>query len=213
MGNSMTMAGKGRRVKGFTLIELMVTLIVASIVLTLGVPGLQGFFDSKRLIDATEQVASHLQQARMEAIARSAPVGITVNFSANGTTTWQYGVSHTAACDLTKTTSTDLNACVIVTDDGDGTVDPGDGSVDAGDLVLMRFTNAEFDGVTMNAPVIAGGGTDITFDPVRGTAQAGDIKLISDGGRQLTVRVGILGQIRICSNDGSVQRYSTAGCV
>ena len=208
--DSMTEGGAGRRAKGFTLLELMITLVVVSVLLTLAVPGMRSFFDGKRLIDATEQVYSHIQQARMEAIARSAPMF--VNFSADGSTSWQYGVSTNATCDLTTTTATDTNACVIAIDDGDGTVDPGDGTVDAGDLVLMRFSDADHVGISMSIITMTTG-TDIGFDSVRGTAEAADIKLISAGGKQLTIRVGIMGRVRICSQDGSVPQYSTTDCI
>ena len=199
-----------RRAKGFTLVELIITLVVMSLLLTQAVPAMGRFLDSKRLISAAEQAYSHLQLARMEAIARSRTMS--ANFSADGSTTWQYGVSHNATCDLTTTTVTDANACVVVTDDGDASVDPGDGSVDTGDLVLMRFSDADHDRVSMGTANFASGNTQIQFDPVRGTATAGDISFTSEGGKQLKVKVGTLGQIRVCSPDGSMPRYSTASC-
>ena len=204
------MDAKLRQARGFTLIELIITLLVVSLLLTMAVPGMYRFFDSKRLIGAAEQAYSHLQLVRMEAIARSRTMS--ANFSANGSTTWQYGVSHNSMCDLTTIAVTDANACVVVTDDGDGNADPGDGSVDTGDLVLMRFSDTDHHRVSMNIANFASGNTQIQFDSVRGTATAGDINFTSEGGKQLKVKVGMLGQIRVCSPDGSMSRYSMADC-
>jgi type IV fimbrial biogenesis protein FimT len=195
---------------GFTLLELMVTVAVVAIIFAVAVPGMSRFFDEKRLIGAAEQVYGHLQEARMQSIARSVPVH--VNFSVDGTDTWVYAVSQRNLCDLTKTTPNGVNACVVVVDDGDGIVDPGDGSADTGDLVLMRFDDSAHRDITLDRAGFSSGTTQIDFDPIRGTATAGDLVLRSADGKQLNVRVGLLGQIRICSPDGSVPRYSNVAC-
>ena len=198
------------RQAGLMLLELLTAVAVLAIVLGIGVPAMTSFFDSKRLIGAAEQVYSHLQQARLESIARSAPTF--VNFSADGSATWTYGFSHRDLCDLTQLVPTGVNACVIVVDDGDGNVDPGDGTVDTGDLLLTRFDQAAHTGVAMSIAAFSSGDSQIDFDPIRGTATSGTVSLESPDGRQLNVRIGLLGQIRICSPDGSVPGYSTAGC-
>lgn len=195
---------------GVTLLELMATIAVVGVIFAVASPSFSSFFDSKRLVGAAEQVYSHLQQARIEAIARSEP--IRARFSADGSATWVYGVSHRSSCDLTETAPSGVDACVIVVDDGDGVVDPGDGSVDTDDLVLMRFDDSGHADVTMNIASFSGGAGEIVFDPVRGTSTGGEIILGSPLGKSLKVNVGLLGQIRICSPDGSVPRYDSAGC-
>lgn len=196
---------------GFTLPELLVTLAVMAILLGGAVPAVTNFVDRERVTSAAEQIYVHMSQARSEAVSRSAPVFM--NFGANGTATWTYGVSGVANCTLATTNPTTAGACVLVIDDGDGNVDPGDGSVDAGDLVLMRNPSTEHPGVVMSIANFSSGNTNIQFDPVRGTSDAGDVLLVSpDGTRRLSVRLGLLGQARICSPDGSVGGYSTVNC-
>jgi type IV fimbrial biogenesis protein FimT len=203
-------AARGRDETGLTLIELLAALAVTAIVLSLAVPAMTSFFDAKRLIGAAEQVYGHLQQARMESIARSATV--VANFDVDGSMSWAYGLSHRDLCDPSQTTATGANACVLVVDDGDGIIDPGTGVVDIGDLMLMRFDDAEHLNVSMDIDSFSSGNTEVRFDPIRGTATSGKVLLTSGEGRRLNVMIGLLGRIRICSPDGSVNGYSTAGC-
>ena len=186
------MAGLVKQSTGFTLVELLISLAVSVVLLTLALPSMQSFMDSARLVDATEQVYSHLQQARIESIARSRDIH--VNISANGSP-WVYGISHRNNCDTTQTAADGVNACVLVVDDADtdDAVDPGDGSVDTGDLVLMRFDSTPHAGISAT-----GGDFQITFSALRGTSSGGTIDLTSPKGRKLTVTVGLLGQINVC---------------
>jgi type IV fimbrial biogenesis protein FimT len=54
--------------RGFTLIELMITLFIVSILLTVGVPSLKSFMKSNRLIASSNDLVSALHVARSEAI-------------------------------------------------------------------------------------------------------------------------------------------------
>ncbi|SHG14232.1 N-terminal methylation site-containing protein [Microbulbifer donghaiensis] len=198
---------------GFTLLEVMITIVIASILLTLGVPSLRNLFDALELKGASEQVYSHLQRARSEAISRKLEVG--VNFSADGSSTWSYGLSdtNTGTCDTAETDASQNDACTLVVDDGDGTVHGIDGAVDTADKVLMRFTDADHDDIDMTLSEFTNANR-IVFEPIRGTAMensgnvsTGQILLQSNGGRQLLIKVGLLGQVRICSPDGSVNGY------
>lgn len=56
------------KIRGFTLIELMVTLSVAAILLTVGVPGMRDLIANNRLTAATNTFVSSLNIARSEAI-------------------------------------------------------------------------------------------------------------------------------------------------
>ncbi|MDD5033548.1 MAG: GspH/FimT family pseudopilin [Methylococcaceae bacterium] len=67
---------------GFTLIELMVTLSVAAIVLTLAVPSFESSIQKNRLATQSNQLITALNLARSEAIKRG--VQVTVCKSANG---------------------------------------------------------------------------------------------------------------------------------
>jgi len=68
---------------GFTLIELMITLAIVGILLTVGVPSLKTFMQSNQLIAATNELVSALHVARSEAIKLNTKVSVCS--SSNGT--------------------------------------------------------------------------------------------------------------------------------
>ena len=196
--------------KGFTLLEMLIAMVIMAIIISVGMPSMRRFAENARLVDAAEQIYGHIQQARVEAIGRSAPV--VVKF--NGTTTWQYGYSTDLACQLTVTSPTTANACVLVIDDGDGNIhgtDPDqDGTpvTDTGDLVLMRFSSADHPGVSIAAPA------SFQYDSIRGTESAltprqitlsltrADTSVI-----QLRIVVNALGSVEICTPNNSMDAY------
>ncbi|AHF00291.1 GspH/FimT family pseudopilin [Thioalkalivibrio paradoxus] len=73
-----------RREAGLTLVELLVTIAVLGVLLTLGVPRFGNWADDARLVSATNRLVSALHFTRSEAIRRNARV--TLCNSADGTT-------------------------------------------------------------------------------------------------------------------------------
>ena len=67
---------------GFTLLELIVTMAVAAIVLTVGVPGFYELINNNRLTSGANEFVAALNLARSEAVKRS--VRVTVCKSADG---------------------------------------------------------------------------------------------------------------------------------
>jgi len=80
-----TLTGEARGAgRGFTLIEVMVTITVAGILLAIGVPAFQSFVQNDRDIGQANSLVGSLNYARSEAIKRGSPTGITVCPSALG---------------------------------------------------------------------------------------------------------------------------------
>ncbi len=64
------------RVRGFTIIELMLTIAVLAVLLALGVPNLQQAIINNRLTTEVNSLVAGLQYARSEALRRNAVVAI-----------------------------------------------------------------------------------------------------------------------------------------
>ncbi|MDX1454722.1 MAG: GspH/FimT family pseudopilin [Gammaproteobacteria bacterium] len=60
-----------KKVSGFTLIELMVTIALAAVLLTVGIPGVQEFIQNNNRTAAVNDLIASLQQTRSEAIKRN----------------------------------------------------------------------------------------------------------------------------------------------
>lgn len=70
--------------RGFTLIELIVTMTIIGILVALAAPGMQSFSSSNRLTTQINDLLADISLARSESIKRNAAAGICVT-AANGT--------------------------------------------------------------------------------------------------------------------------------
>jgi len=87
-----------QREKGFTLLELLVTLAIASILLSVGVPGFRSVIMDSRLVRDSNQFVGSINLARSAAVRfqRSATVCTSANFNAvlpscSGSSDWSQG--------------------------------------------------------------------------------------------------------------------------
>lgn len=134
---------------GFTLIELMVTLIVVAIVVMAGLPMLGDFTRESRIVSRTNDMVAALNFARSEAVKRADFVSMCPS-------------SDQASC----TGGTDWTVGWIVWLDETG---PGDGTVDSGETLLRV-------GDTTQAMSISSGADSITYDPA-GTLSGSGVTL------------------------------------
>lgn len=61
---------------GFTLVELIITLVIASILIAVAVPGYYMVVENNRIADMTNRLTSSFNLARVEAIKRGARVSV-----------------------------------------------------------------------------------------------------------------------------------------
>ncbi len=64
------------KMRGVTLIELLIALLIASVMLTLGVPSFQAVLDNQRMTAGTNELVMSLNLAKSEAIKRVVYVSI-----------------------------------------------------------------------------------------------------------------------------------------
>jgi type IV fimbrial biogenesis protein FimT len=87
-----------KNLRGFTLIELIITIAIASILLSVGVPSFTEMIRNNRITAQANEFITTANLARSEAIRR----GTTINVSStSGNNAWQNGWSMTVASDST----------------------------------------------------------------------------------------------------------------
>jgi type IV fimbrial biogenesis protein FimT len=82
---------KKRKNSGFTIIELMITLVVAAILLTVGVPSYQSLVRNNRLTTQVNTFVGSLQLSRSEAIKRRVPGHVTALDASDAGNEWGPG--------------------------------------------------------------------------------------------------------------------------
>ncbi len=82
-----------KRHTGFTLVELLMTLIIVSIVVSLGAPALTDMIRSNRLTTQANELVTALNLARSEAIKRNATITMCASSNQNSCTNdgWKNG--------------------------------------------------------------------------------------------------------------------------
>jgi len=78
------MAGRRSNVQGLTLIELMITVAVLAVGLSLAAPSFTQQIANYRLRTASESIINGLNYARAEAVRRNSPVSFTLDASGSG---------------------------------------------------------------------------------------------------------------------------------
>ena len=174
---------KVNKENGFTLFDLMITLAILAMVFTFAVPGMTSAVEKRNATSVAENIYSQIQMARSESIARSQPVFMNLSAGSN----WALGFSTDQACDPTD----DDPACTLPDTDGNNAISHRVTVNDHPDISVATTAN------------------QITFMPQRGTATAATINITSAGsvGYVMTVNVGLLGQVSLCSSDTDPSKY------
>lgn len=172
---------------GFTLVELLIALTILVILITGAIPAMSDVVERQRLYNAAETIAADLRMVRNEALSRDSDEMV-VSFQPGSD--WCYGVAATA-CD-----------CHAL-------IDEADSCTLARNRALHHFTRhaTEFSHITLtNAGFLRG--ARVGFDAVRGLSQPGTITIASRSGKQLAIKVSLMGRVRICApTDAGGLRY------
>ena len=172
------------RAAGFTLVELIVTILVLAVLSLIAAPSFIQFVDNRRLAGAAEAVKNGMQFARSEAFKRSRTTCFQLTPGADA----QWLVVEEPSCS---------GFC--------GDADP--------DGCLMQVRSADFPGVQSSVDDDFGEALEALFDPVRGTVRNfletepmqawGKVTLTSARGKQLEVQISVMGRVEICVPAGA----------
>lgn len=118
--------------KGYSIIEIMVTIVIVATFAAMSIPTYNSFIKNNKASSLTRQLEASLLIARSTAVQRNIPVSICgINSSYNG-------------C-LSSSPTNWINGWMVFTDiDGDGTYDTGDG-----DTIIELFQTTS----TLDYPV------------------------------------------------------------
>ncbi|HSD16084.1 MAG TPA: GspH/FimT family pseudopilin [Thermomonas sp.] len=124
--------------RGFTLIELMVTVAVMVILAAIAAPNMTEIINNRRAVGQAEELVASLQLARAEAIRRNARVTVCAGTGStcSGSTTWDnwtiFGRDNTAATATTDVIrDTSASSTVQVTGPAAGVVYKASGMIDS----------------------------------------------------------------------------------
>jgi type IV fimbrial biogenesis protein FimT len=166
---------------GFTLIEVMVVVAIATILLAVAVPSFRDILSKRRVEGVASELVTDLQYARGEAVARNASVRLTVG----------------SGC---YTVHLDSATSVSCTNAAGSSVNPSS--------ALIK--GVQLPGTAVVTMAAASSVTRITFEPVLGSASFDQavnpavINVSSASGKawSLQVRTSLQGRVKTCSPSG-----------
>ncbi len=192
-----------QNMRGFTLIELMVTLAVLAIILAMAIPSFNDFRQRSALRGASDQFISFWANSRLEALKTNSLVK--VSMSTNGTNYCLGAATTTDPADTTKCDCFTANACNV-----------GNYPADQAEWKRIRFLDDS------DLTIGASDNGVVIIDPKRGglsnTGMAGywQIASPSDGvDYRLRVNVDIFGRAVACepaSSPSKMPQFSGRRC-
>ncbi len=158
-----------RRARGFTLIEMMISVSVVTILTMVAVPNMQSMMQRRQLEGAAGEIYANLLLLRSQAIEKNHSVF--VNFTGTGTG-WTYGLDDVASCNPATTSDCQMNQSNRV------------------------YAGSVWKTVTLAHPFA---GNSLSFESRRGLPSAsGTIRMTSVAG-EIDVTVSPIGYVSICS--------------
>ncbi len=168
--------------RGITLVEAMVTLAVASIAAGTAIPSFQGMIARQRLEGVAVQLATDLQYARTEAVARNEPLRISF-WSDEGGSCYAIHTGGHAQCSCSS-------------------VAPAACTGDAVEIKTVYVPAAQKVAVQANV-------ASILYDPRHGTSTPTGTARVAGTPGAIHHVVNVMGRVRSCSPEGSFPGYRT----
>lgn len=148
--------------KGFTVIEVLVVVVILGLLAAIGVPSMRDLIASSRVKGAASDLNASLIVARSEAVKRNASVDVVPNAVSNWGAGWQVRIASTSQ---DVTVQQPVHADVAVTGPGsairyrgDGRlIDPTTGSL-FGAEVAFTFVSAQYSHIPMRCIGVAPSG-------------------------------------------------------
>jgi len=169
---------------GFTIIELMMSLVLLAIGAALSLPSYRAMMEKRQLTHGAEQIMAFVNSAQSEAVKQNRIV--TVSYVRTGDANWCVGaITGAAACDCRETVVTETDYCAIES--------------------APRILNNSHVGNTDLVKSMTGDGA-YSFDPIRGIFTDLHDSLVvamssNSADYKLDLKVSHTGQVILCSSD------------
>jgi len=160
--------------RGFTIVEVMITLVVLGILIMFGAPEFAAFLQNQKTRAAADAVLSGLQTARAEAVQRNLPVQFKLTGATAVPPNSSWTVSESVSGTVIQTRSSDEGTAVV--------------TVTAVDLLANPVTTVTFSpigGVTSNADATAALRKIDLANPMAAPGNARSYRLLVSGGGSL----------------------------
>lgn len=170
-----------QRQHGVTLVEACAVIAIASTLALAATPNLQALIDGRRLEGTAALIATDIQYARSEAVARNQPVRLSFHATRGG------------SCYVIHTGAAELCGCDA----------PGPAVCTGEARQIKTTTLADTDRVALQANV-----GSVLFDPLHGTSTpTGTLRVTGPQGRAIHHVINVMGRVRSCSPLGAVPGY------
>ena len=168
-----------RRHRGFTVVELMMSIVLVAIGTALALPSYRDMVEKRQLTNSAEQLASFVSS--VQSISTRTNRVVTVSYTRAHHDEWCIGAvinANDTACDCTQTSSCTIDGQEFVLDE----------SLSNGSELVHNITGGSY-----------------SFDPVRGLSDASlTMELHTDSRNlKLNLMVNNTGRVVLCSDDAS----------
>jgi type IV fimbrial biogenesis protein FimT len=164
---------------GFTLMELMITVVILAILAAIALPSFQSIIEKRRIVGAADNLFADLQYARSEAIKQNK----TITFQFSSGANWCYGIDDNAAgCDCTA--GAGASNCTVVAGQNSGV------DVNVEKIVLA----ASYKNVQLSVNAIV---SPFTIDPRQGIPTDDGTFTFSINGQSKTVSLNTVGRVKV----------------
>ena len=176
------------RQNGFTVVELMISLVLLAIGAALAIPSYRQMVEKRQLTHGAEQIMAFVNTAKSEAVRRNQIV--TVSYKRIDTDNWCVGmVVGTSACDCMESNTAASDYCAI-------------------DSAPRIINNAYVGNTKLVKEMTGADGNKFSFDPVRGIftnlGKSLKVQMRSDSqDYRLDLKVSNTGEAILCSHDAT----------
>lgn len=172
--------------RGFTIVEVMITLVVLGVLITLGAPQFADWLQNQKTRNAADAVLNGLQVARAEAVQRN----LAVQFKLTSLPKSSWTVSESASGTAIQSRSSDEGTAVVNVTAVDGAANP-----------VTTVTFSPIGGVAANADATAALRKIDLANPMASATNARSYRILVSGGGSLRMcdpNVGVATDPRYC---------------